>query len=483
MLDIISREGKIKFHLSEEAYSLMLDLARTIMEVGDYEIQVAISEALCRMTDRKTREGLICKWFDEPHANAFKEIKDSEFETDCRTFLNALNESLCNKRRVYTYPCNSAFLDLNELKIPADDKLEKFWIDFNLGSRSITFFIKDDSQDSEVDLWETVSLVQDGVKSFSVQAVFDQASHLLYKVILSLGDGNLEKDKLRNIPVAFFSPKEEISNKVNTTAILIINLKGLLSVSKKKGKKVKIYFDCAFDILTTTKLVYGDDKLLASFQDFHMVLNELHGVNLPSPPMESELKTTGLVSNEVTVLGSQHPNSDRSETKHPASDGELDRRLDSTQSEEQRYYSDTERHHRKSVKVTSKLKNTTALGSSKSRFQRFSAIYISKDALPVQKESVQNNEGAQSLDPEEVQRFDDISIRIPSHLPSTKKIHPPEMTEPKQNVNAEDTGMETSKNRFSVTVESERITSKSVERDVFDFRSSSDSAGKFQVRE
>ncbi|GCB79014.1 hypothetical protein scyTo_0016898, partial [Scyliorhinus torazame] len=73
MLDIISREGKIKFHLSEEAYSLMLDLARTIMEVGDYEIQVAISEALCRMTDRKTREGLICKWFDEPHANAFKE--------------------------------------------------------------------------------------------------------------------------------------------------------------------------------------------------------------------------------------------------------------------------------------------------------------------------------------------------------------------------------------------------------------------------
>ncbi|GCB80276.1 hypothetical protein scyTo_0016147 [Scyliorhinus torazame] len=58
------------------------------------------------------------------------------------------------------------------------------------------------------------------------------------------------------------------------------------------------------------------------------------------------------------------------------------------------------------------------------------------------------------------------------------------MTEPKQNVNAEDTvGMETSKNRFSVTVESERITSKSVERDVFDFRSSSDSAGKFQVSE
>ncbi|XP_055504859.1 synaptonemal complex protein 2-like [Leucoraja erinacea] len=168
MLDLISRERKIKFHLSEEAHGLMLDLAKTILDVGDYEIQVAISEALCRMTDRKTRETLIDTWFDERNGNAFKEIKDFEFETDCRKFLNRLNASLLNKRRVYTYPCNSAFLDLNELKMPADDKLENFWIDFNLGSHSVTFFIKDD-HDAENDLWETVSLSYEAVKTFVVE--------------------------------------------------------------------------------------------------------------------------------------------------------------------------------------------------------------------------------------------------------------------------------------------------------------------------
>jgi len=48
----------------------------------DYDLQVAITEALCRMISEKQRGQLACQWFPmEFVSNAFKGIKDSEFET------------------------------------------------------------------------------------------------------------------------------------------------------------------------------------------------------------------------------------------------------------------------------------------------------------------------------------------------------------------------------------------------------------------
>ncbi|KAK2520657.1 Sycp2 [Columba guinea] len=61
------------------------------------------------MISEKQRRELACQWFSmEFVSNAFKEIKDSEFET---------------------------------LQIPLDENLEEFWIDFNVGSRSISFYV------------------------------------------------------------------------------------------------------------------------------------------------------------------------------------------------------------------------------------------------------------------------------------------------------------------------------------------------------
>lgn len=50
----------------------------------DYEMQVAISEALCRMTPRKLREDFAGKWFRfRSFASAFTSVGDKYLETVC----------------------------------------------------------------------------------------------------------------------------------------------------------------------------------------------------------------------------------------------------------------------------------------------------------------------------------------------------------------------------------------------------------------
>ncbi|XP_069077331.1 synaptonemal complex protein 2-like [Pleurodeles waltl] len=218
IMSLVPWEKRCRFCSSEELYSLTEDLAKAIAQAGDYEIQVGISEALCRMVKKKDRNVLVHKWFDDKAmVEAFKEINVKEFETDCRKFLNDLNKGLGDKRSVYTFPCIAAFADLDELKKPADSNLEKFWIDFNIGSQSITFLI-DNSAGS---LWDTVTLAKDEVNVYSLKEVEDQK-------------------------------------------VLIFNLKNSQRIHSNLVTKVKILFEPQFDIEGVLFMVFGDRNMRPS---------------------------------------------------------------------------------------------------------------------------------------------------------------------------------------------------------------------------
>nr|XP_030144295.3 synaptonemal complex protein 2 [Taeniopygia guttata] len=215
LLDKIPRDGRKKILSTKEMLFVMSEMGRTILDAGDYDTQVAITEALCRMVSEKQRRVLASMWFPmEFVSTAFKGIKDSEFETDCRKFLNQVNGMLGDKRRVFTFPCLSAALDECELQIPLDENLEEFWIDFNVGSKSISFYVAAEDADQQ---WETVVIQEEDVNMYSLE----------------------EKESKK---------------------LLTIDLKSPMSVGTREGEKFLLCFDSILEIKDVIIKIYGFHK-------------------------------------------------------------------------------------------------------------------------------------------------------------------------------------------------------------------------------
>ncbi|XP_041817839.1 synaptonemal complex protein 2-like [Chelmon rostratus] len=166
ILESLSREQRRLIQNDQNQTQILSQMAAAILTVGDYELQVSLSEALCRLTPRKDREQRANQWFSSRDvSSAFCDIRDGDFEVDCRRFLNFLNCYHGDQRRVYTFPCLRAFLDSTELFPPKDDKVEQFWIDFNLSSGCVSFFI-DEPQGF---LWGSVHLHKEEMDHYSLQ--------------------------------------------------------------------------------------------------------------------------------------------------------------------------------------------------------------------------------------------------------------------------------------------------------------------------
>ncbi|KAF7658588.1 hypothetical protein LDENG_00010860 [Lucifuga dentata] len=214
---------------SQEASDIMSKLANQILEGGDYDLQVTLMEALCRMATSTQRKELANHWFSVEHvANAFVKIYDSEFETDCRKFLNLVN-GMQENRRVYSHPCLEAYLDKHELLMPSDEKLEEFWIDFNLGSHSISFYFSlADEQESQ---WETICINEDEIQSYTVT----------------------EEGKRQ---------------------VLRLKLTEVVVVGEVEGSNLTIHFSSTLDILQAVRSVYGDSKNEAAVPESKVSLSE-----------------------------------------------------------------------------------------------------------------------------------------------------------------------------------------------------------------
>ncbi|XP_023123607.2 synaptonemal complex protein 2-like isoform X2 [Amphiprion ocellaris] len=169
IVESLSREQRRE--IQNENNQILSQVAAAVLTVGDYELQASLSEVLCRLTPRRERQQRANQWFSNRDiSDAFCDIRDAEFEVDCRRFLNFVNCYHGDQRRVYTFPCLRAFLSSTQLFAPKDDKLDEFWIDFNVGSGCVSFFI-DEPQGF---LWGSIHLLKEDVDHYSLQDKDDE---------------------------------------------------------------------------------------------------------------------------------------------------------------------------------------------------------------------------------------------------------------------------------------------------------------------
>ncbi|XP_028266468.1 synaptonemal complex protein 2 [Parambassis ranga] len=214
----VELKKKRKILTSQEASDIRLKLAGEILEGGDYDFQSSLMEALCRMATPAQRRELADRWFSMGHvASAFAKICDSEFETGCRKFLNMVNGMQGDKKRVYSYPCLEVYLDKFELLMPVDEQLEEFWIDFNLGSHSISFYFSSADEEEKGSHWETLCIHENEVLSYTVT----------------------EKGKSK---------------------VLQIKLSEIVVVGAVEGSSLTIHFSSSLDILQAAHNVFGHSK-------------------------------------------------------------------------------------------------------------------------------------------------------------------------------------------------------------------------------
>ncbi|KAL2085463.1 hypothetical protein ACEWY4_018783 [Coilia grayii] len=199
-------------------------------QTGYYEFQVAITEALSRMTIKRTREEVIRKWFGPGNlASSFMAIKFVEFET---------------------------------LFKPKDENLKEFWIDFNIGSSCITFSV----HDPEVKPYYLVYLL--GLL-FSVHGPEVKPYYLAYLLglLFSVHGPEVKPYYLAYLLSLLFSVHGPEVKPYYLAYLLMMNDQKVLTVSttspvlpygKLSGCAVQLFFSACHEIAAAVQKVFGD---------------------------------------------------------------------------------------------------------------------------------------------------------------------------------------------------------------------------------
>ena len=118
----------------------------------------------CRILSKTEKPEQAKSWFSASEEVQAKFLGIRSFETDCRTFLNAFNSSLGSKQLVVSLPALRCTVRGQQLYKPPDQGYYQFWVDFNLGSRSVSlYFVR--TEMVEGGSWELETVHQEQVLS------------------------------------------------------------------------------------------------------------------------------------------------------------------------------------------------------------------------------------------------------------------------------------------------------------------------------
>ncbi|XP_071524401.1 uncharacterized protein [Panulirus ornatus] len=157
----------------KKCYDLFKCLPSQLQEVGDYDVQASVVEAIYRMSSSSERSRFVSHWFPDLDCTLQSLfITISEFDPDCRRFLNAFNTSLGAGCMVHTFPCYSAAIGQLQLNKPMSPAYTKFWVDFNLGSETILLLcqkpVNPGAESTQDPPWESLVLYPQDVQKVTL---------------------------------------------------------------------------------------------------------------------------------------------------------------------------------------------------------------------------------------------------------------------------------------------------------------------------
>jgi len=168
------------------------NMENVLVTAGDFELQAGLVELIFRLIPHEVRQEKAQAYFStNTVAQAFSDINSPEFEAGCRVFLNTLNESLKEKQSVTSFPCCSAYFGKEKVYQPMDPKIPYFWVDFNLGSKSISLFVEEKDEEGnykEDTSWETVLIKAENVEDYRLKGNNKDALALFLRLKLAASE-------------------------------------------------------------------------------------------------------------------------------------------------------------------------------------------------------------------------------------------------------------------------------------------------------